>query len=397
MKSMKLLMAAIIIACIIFYVMYLWDFALVLLIIMTVLPIIMLISVIYIKHNVSVSFYLNEDSAVKNQDFPVQLIVENKGLLPVGKSEAEIEYYNVFNNEINSFKVYFPIQATNSQSITFDIRSKFCGIVNVSCAYVRIYDPMRIFSFRIAKKLNTEIPVMPEGHEISGEISFTDRVNEDSQLFSVHKAGDDPSEVFDLRDYNPGDRLNRIHWKLSSKKDDLVVKDYSLPVDIPSTVFLNLKCYEKTKYTLPVFDTLIETLVSVSKFMLENERSHTIVYYNEKNELFMEILVRNLEDLSYAVRDIIYSVTDNAGCEIPEQYFTENNELSLSSLTFISSMPDTDIMTMLDENADAEIKNALIVVKTPEEADSLNEQYAELRVLPVVMGKISSCIRDIIF
>lgn len=39
------------------------------------------------------------------------------------------------------------------------------------------------------------------------------------------RRGQEPSEVFDLREYRPGDSLHSIHWKLSSKTEEFVVKE----------------------------------------------------------------------------------------------------------------------------------------------------------------------------
>ncbi len=38
------------------------------------------------------------------------------------------------------------------------------------------------------------------------------------------------SEITDIRDYRPGDPLRAVHWKLSAKTDDLLVKDPQDPV-----------------------------------------------------------------------------------------------------------------------------------------------------------------------
>ena len=48
--------------------------------------------------------------------------------------------------------------------------------------------------------------------------------------YSPHKPGDDPTELFGLRPYREGDRLSRIHWKLSQKTGQTLVKELGLPV-----------------------------------------------------------------------------------------------------------------------------------------------------------------------
>lgn len=390
----KILFLLLIIICIFFYILYLWNFSLVLLIIFVSLPIILFITTFITKRSIKTDFSLQSKITQKNTSFPVQLCITNKSIFPVGKAEVHIEYYNIFNNQINELELLVPIQLLNTQRITFQLSSKYCGILKIKSAYINIYDPLKIFCFKTGKNITTEIAVMPEIHEINGSISYTDCETEESSMFSENTAGDDPSEIFDLRDYVNGDKLNRIHWKLSSKKDDLIVKDYSMPIDVPCMLFLNLKCYEDSEYTLPVFDTLIETLISLSQFLIENERIHTIVYYNSSMHEFCEINITSSEILHETIRNIILSISDNLYCESPEKYFQMNN-ISLSSFTFITSLPNTPVLNFIEKDIDSNIRNAVVVIKSPEFVSEINTELSELNTIPVVIGRITSSIRDI--
>ncbi|MDE5835349.1 MAG: DUF58 domain-containing protein, partial [Ruminococcus sp.] len=308
MLIVKILFLLLIVICVFFYILYMWNFSLVLMIIFLVLPVVMFVTTLITKLSIKTEFAVQSKTTPKNTSFPVQLCVTNNSIFPVGKAEAHIEYYNIFNNQINEFELLFPLQALNSQRVTFQLSSKYCGILKIRSAYIIIYDSLRIFKFKTGKNITAEIAVMPEIHEVNGAISFTDRESEESSVFSENNAGDDPSEVFDLREYAVGDKINRIHWKLSSKKDELIVKEYSMPVDVPCMIFLNLKCYEDSEYTLPVFDTLVETLMSVSQFLIENERIHKVVYYNASMREFCATDITNPEVLSETGSNIIFSV-----------------------------------------------------------------------------------------
>lgn len=391
----KILFLLLILVCFFFYILYLGDFALVLLIIMIATPIIMFIITYIAKRNIKVEFAVKDKIVAKGQSFPVQLVVTNKSIFPVGKAEAHIEYYNVFNNQITSFELYLPIQSKNSQRVTFQLSSKFCGIIKIRNTELVMFDPLRIFKFKTGKNIRTEVAVIPEGQDIDGTITYTDRVNEESDNFSEHKPGDDPSEVFDLREYIPGDKLNRIHWKLSSKKDEFIVKEFSLPIDVPCVVFLNLKCYEDNDYTLPVFDTLVETLLSVSQFLISNERIHQVVYYNSQQRDFVQRNIENMEMLTDMIRELILSINDNLYCEAPDSYFQEHPVTALSSFTFITSVPDTPVLEYIDEEVDSDLKNSIVVVKDPDEAMKIQAGYSRMSITPVVIGRISASIKEI--
>ena len=60
------------------------------------------------------------------------------------------------------------------------------------------------------------------------------------KVYSDEESGDDPSQIFEIRDYRPGDKMQKIHWKLSAKSDSLIVKEYSEPVGFAIVIFVNL-------------------------------------------------------------------------------------------------------------------------------------------------------------
>ena len=391
----KILFIALILICFAFYILYIWDFALVLLIVIALLPVLMYVTTYITQRLITVEFAVKDKVVAKNKDFPVQLVVTNRSFFPIGKAEAHIEYYNVFSNQISSFDLYLPIQPNNSQRITFQLKSKFCGIIKIKTTHINIFDPLRIFKFKTGQNICTEVAVMPEGHEISGIVHYTDRVNEESDTFSEHRPGDDPSEVFDLREYNPGDKLNRIHWKLSSKKDEFIVKEYSLPIDVPCSVFLDLKCYEDNDLTLPVFDTLVETFLSLSQFLLDNERGHSVIFFNAAQNRFVEHTISDSSDIFAVISEIINSVRDNLFCQPPENYFAEYSPLSFASFTYVSSSSKASTLDIIDESVDADYKNAVIVVDSAESTEKLVTGSSTLNTIPVVVGKISASIKDI--
>ncbi len=383
------------IASIIFYIMYLGDFALVLLITIIAIPVFLLISLFITKHNINVELAANSLTVMKNQSFPVQIKINNSSIFPVGKAEAKIEYYNVFNCEPVNFILHMPIQAKNEQNAIFQLNSKFCGILKVRCAGITIYDPLRLFKFTIGKNINIEFSVMPEAHEISGQVVYSDKVNDESNIFSEYKPGDDPSQVFDLRSYNPGDKLNRIHWKLSSKKDEFIVKDYSLPIDVPCLIFVDLKSNTVPSYKLAVLDTMIESLLSLSQFLIENEKNHTIVFYNFKEHDFSEITVTDSDSLALAVKSLILSLDNTELCRPSSDYFMGNSNLSLSSFAYISSSADIEIIDFINNNIDADYKNVFVAIPVEEDMQKICDISSDVNIIPVAIGKITSSITDI--
>ena len=129
--------------------------------------------------------------------------------------------------------------------------------------------------------------------------------------------------------------------------------------------------------------------------MLENERIHTVVYFNSIEKDFEEIQITDLETLTETVKRIILSINDNLYCQSPDVYLSDHGDLSLSSFTFISSSKEPDVLEYIDENVDADIRNAVIVVNTPDEAAEISTIYSSIHVTPVVIGRITASIKEI--
>ena len=84
------------------------------------------------------------------------------------------------------------------------------------------------------------------------------------------RPGGGPGEDYDLRDYRPGDPLRAIHWKLSSKKDELVVRETLEPRQ--AAIILTYDHFGPAAALDEVFDRLC----ALSRLLLERGRPHRI-------------------------------------------------------------------------------------------------------------------------
>ncbi len=124
----------------------------------------------------------------------------------------------------------------------------------------KYWKALKAESLLILPKL-CEMPVMVsrQSRDFAGE----------SEEYSREKGGDDPSEIFRIRDYQPGDKIRSIHWKLSAKTDGLIVQERSLPLGCPVDLYLNL--YQ------PVMRRNQESINRDSYLLIAASVSHSIV------------------------------------------------------------------------------------------------------------------------
>lgn len=102
-----------------------------------------------------------------------------------------------------------------------------CGQITVRVKNVCCYDIMGLNCLQVPVPDTLVLTVYPEKLPL-GVIadSFLSGFREGEQQ-TVSRRGNDQTEVFDLREYQTGDDVRAIHWKLSEKMDKLLVKEPS--------------------------------------------------------------------------------------------------------------------------------------------------------------------------
>ena len=112
-----------------------------------------------------------------------------------------------------------------------------------------------------------KITVLPEIYNLNSLYKLNIINTNESSIFSKYKRGDDPSEIFDLKNYLPGDKPNRIHWNLSLKQDNLIVRHYSQPVNSSILVALDFNGIASEK-NIRSLDTVSEVFASISFLLI---------------------------------------------------------------------------------------------------------------------------------
>lgn len=281
-----------------------------LLIVLISLPVVLLVLLLLTVPFVSVELDRNEISAGKDEKFNVVFIIKNRSVLPVVQGRLRIEYYNKFGYDKSREKLAFFVDRKNKQIIRCQMTAPYCGGIVIGCSDMRIYDYFRLFSIR--KKVNDfrVVNVNPDLREIKMELPVKDAfANQEGDVYSQSKPGDDPSEVFSIREYREGDRLHRIHWKLSSKKDQYMIKEYSLPVNCSAIVFLDFYYNGSEEDIYSFIDEIVERAVSLSYTFIMYEYVHYFIWYHTGlGELRIEKIEKE-EDIAELIEKLF-----QAGC-----------------------------------------------------------------------------------
>ena len=196
-----------------------------------IISVISLAMVIILNINTEVSFKEENILATIKDKQTVSLVIRNKSFIPLIRLKAVVQVQFGRNKKKRNYTVKAYCDANSIEICEFSVDCINCEVVSMKIKKFYVYDFLNLFCLFKKGKSEGSILVLPElsdefliqkiGYKIS---------NDESMLYSDKRPGDDVTEIFAIRDYVGGDKIRNIHWKLSSKRDNLMVKDYSLPL-----------------------------------------------------------------------------------------------------------------------------------------------------------------------
>lgn len=156
----------------------------------------------------------------------------------------------------------------------YEIQLKEAGCYDIGVRRIQFYDITGLIFATKKIRQNTYVQILPEITDLVTNLSEPVRnFYGEAEIYDEDVAGNDNSEIFNIREYVPGDKLQSIHWKLSAKENELIVKEMSQPKACPIVLFLE---YKKSK----CFDAFLQIVASISFSLMDNACPHYIAWYD---------------------------------------------------------------------------------------------------------------------
>ena len=217
------------------------------------------LSVLWASRTLEVRSGLTGRTVRRGEDLLLTLRIRHRGLIPVaplllefsdpaGKSDREIRLKNV---------------PRKIQGLRLPVRAAHVGIFTVGLRSCTVEDLLGVFSRRVSlEDAVFSLTVLPRTFP-------TDPLTlapGDPGSEIMARATEDLSAPSDFRSYQPGDAMKKIHWKLSMRKGELMVRRFDEP--ILQDVLILMDCSRPPSWGHPqaeadVRDALLETSASV--------------------------------------------------------------------------------------------------------------------------------------
>ena len=275
------------------------HFFLMLLIVMSVIPVISIVSVFILRHFLTITLTAPERELNLGEIGYLALKVSNPSWIMSFDANLIFRTENVFFQDSGSTRISIPIRMHNSYEHMIPIRYSMNGLYRFSFDGIRVRDLLGVVS--LGRKVNTvtEVMIYPAEQQTMKK-DMTDMSLGMTESEETIKRGHDFSDVSDVREYIPGDKLMSIHWKLSAKRDILMVKDRVSMSDQQMVILTELSGEDS------IVDEVLSLTYGICKSFIDEQIYVRLLWWSEVRYEFVEHQIVSRESLKEAFGDLYY-------------------------------------------------------------------------------------------
>lgn len=178
----------------------------------------------------SLDFSLEPSCAV-GDELSLVIILTRPRLL---RSHVELRFVaeNLLLGGGRELPVHLAAEVGEKERFELPLRTDCPGQVRLSLASARARDLLGLCEFDVpGTELQGSYTVYPALCDLELRMRLAGNRDDSGASYDLGRAGKDRSEVFEMRGFEQGDSLKDVHWKLSARMRELVVRVPSRPGD----------------------------------------------------------------------------------------------------------------------------------------------------------------------
>lgn len=248
-----------------------------------------------LKGNISARWRLLNPLVNKGEEVPILLDVANRSSFPVSKILVELVVDSVYKKEPQVIERVGSLPSKEVSRFQFGEASRYAGWRSYSIRSITVFDLMHLFSFSIPCEDVISVTVLPDLIPTFVQIQDKTRYYTNEEDSSPDRTGDDISEISKIREFQNGDTLQRIHWKISAKEGVLMTREFGSSTGCAVLFLLNLYGAPEKK-TAKRMDAFWDITWSLCAAMIAEQCPLNIVWYDEEEQILRNMKIEKEQD-----------------------------------------------------------------------------------------------------
>ena len=245
----------------------------------------------------------SRELAPKRRGVSAELSVKNDSPFPLMQLRCRMTLENRLTGEQFTRLVAVSLPPFSSRQVSLSIGSRHCGQILLSTGRVRAADFFGLISFPVAAKGRAITTVLPNTFPLRLLTGFLNLSLEESEEYDPARAGEDVSEVHQIREYREGDALRQIHWKLTEKTGEVIVRQLGLPVN--HSILLLMDNSVSAPCAPEDCEALGELTASVSAALCSAGFAHQIAWFDREEDCIATAQAESDDTLTQALAELL--------------------------------------------------------------------------------------------
>ena len=293
----------------------------------------------------------------------LQINTNYNGLLPV-KLYLQMQVENQLTGEKQSMRAdgILPGRGAKQNSLLVRMEDAHAGKLQLQIETIAVADLFGLFRFRprgreeqIKAVQKLSCLMLPQAAIPPQLPEIVRQYDQNSDVYAEDRPGPDQSQTYELRDYRSGDSLRSIHWKLSSRSDNWIVREGSWPFGQKLLLLLE-NSYPSARSgarasgcgRVPTqsgspqdydpqdaIERACASLIALSEELTDRGILHDVGWWAKETQKIQTAEIRSAEDLIQALGALLGATLEERKKTIWERFSREYGENSFSQVIII--------------------------------------------------------------
>lgn len=253
----------------------------------------------YMIKRVEVRFEKESVKVGTDQQIPTKVVINNPTIFPAISGTIVFSIKHSYYGEESIKKMEIPISANGESRYILPIASKYCGCVKTQLKQIKIRDFLGFLEWK--KDVNKECDgyVFPYLEDVETKIMDNSMVIKESPI--TYERSYENEEEWELREYQPGEKLQLVHWKLYGKTEELLVKQFKNSRLEDKKLLFEL--YDDKNGSL---DAMLTYVFGICSSLLRNNEAFYLCWFSMTDQRIKERKIDGEVDLETAFIEVYY-------------------------------------------------------------------------------------------
>lgn len=291
---------------------------------------------------VEIRLYTEPTVVRRGEECSVIIRIRNQSILPVSKLQFQLGYLNSIYGIKEEKNIALSFLGKSMQEIKLHLTPEASGnLVLILDDYV-IWDYSRCTRIRRKAGIKSDIMVLPKEYVLEEKLQTGSMHLFENESVLLSKPGSDMTEILNIREYTQGDRISKIHWKLSSKCDELMIREYASPLYYYPLFLMDVrKTYEEDNHEY--MEAVYEAFLSLASLHIEHNQPIEVAYFETESNALRKQIVTTRDELYTVFHELYNNSYENKNSQSLRSFYVANELHLYSNVIYFSCSIENDI------------------------------------------------------